>query len=108
MGEDLLEVRIAAPDKASGDALARLLVTERLAACCQVLGPMTSVYRWEDEVRTAEEHLLLAKTTARLFAALEERVRAEHPYDVPEVLAVPVGAVSEPYAGWLAAAFRRA
>ncbi len=108
MGEDLLEVRIAAPDKASGDALARLLVTERLAACCQVLGPMTSVYRWEDEVRTAEEHLLLAKTTARLFAALEERVRAEHPYDMPEILAVPAVGVSEPYAAWLAGAVRGA
>jgi uncharacterized protein involved in tolerance to divalent cations len=97
----LIEVRVAAPDAATAQALARSLVGARLAACTQVLGPMTSTYWWQGEVETAQEHLLLAKTTAELFDPICERVRAEHPYDNPEVLAVPVAGAAPAYAAWL-------
>ncbi|MDF2144887.1 divalent-cation tolerance protein CutA [Knoellia sp. p5-6-4] len=98
---ELIEVRVAAPDAETAQALARALVEGRLAACAQVLGPMTSTYWWEDEVETAQEHLLLVKTTAELFDPICDRVRAEHPYDNPEVLAVPVAGAAPPYAAWL-------
>lgn len=96
-----LEVRVTTPDAASAHRIARLLVEERLAACVQVLPGVTSVYRWEGAVETAAEHLLLVKTDAGHFDDIRERVRAEHPYDTPEVLAVPVAAVDERYAAWL-------
>jgi uncharacterized protein involved in tolerance to divalent cations len=100
---DLIEVRVAVPDAPTAQALARSLVEARLAACAQVLGPMTSTYWWHGEVETAQEHLLLLKTTAELFDPICERVRAEHPYDNPEVLAVPVAGAAPPYAAWLRA-----
>ncbi|HEY3535300.1 MAG TPA: divalent-cation tolerance protein CutA [Pedococcus sp.] len=97
----LLEVRISAPDAEVAQALADLLVGERLAACAQLV-PITSTYRWQGAVETEPEVLVLAKTTAARFAAICARVRAEHPYDNPEILALPVAAAAEPYAAWLA------
>jgi uncharacterized protein involved in tolerance to divalent cations len=69
----------------------------------QVVPGVTSVYRWEGAVESAEEHLLLVKSTAGRFSAIRDRVLAEHPYDTPEVLAVPVVAVDARYAAWLRA-----
>ena len=96
-----VEVRVTAPDAATATRLARLLVEERLAACVQVLPGITSVYRWEGAVETAPEHLLLVKTTSERFEAIRMRVRSEHPYDTPEVIAVPVVAADPRYAAWL-------
>lgn len=101
-GEDqIVEVRISAPDAAVAQALASGLVERRLAACAQVLGPISSTYWWEGAVETAQEHLVLAKTTAGRFEDIREHVRSEHPYDNPEILAVPVTAAAGPYAAWL-------
>lgn len=100
---DLLEVRIACPDGESAQALAADLVGRHLAACAQVLAPMTSTYVWQGRVETSEEVLLLAKTTAGAVDALVAHVEASHPYDVPEVLAVPITAASDGYADWLRA-----
>lgn len=98
---DLIEVRVSAPDAETAQSLARSLVESRLAACVQVLGPMTSTYWWQGSVETEQEHLLLAKTTAELFEPICERLRTEHPYDNPEVLAVPVAGAAPAYAAWL-------
>lgn len=97
----LLEVRISAPDAQVAQRLADLLVGERLAACAQLV-PVTSTYRWQGAVETEPEVLVLAKTTAARFGAICARVGAEHPYDTPEILAVPVAAAAESYAAWLA------
>jgi periplasmic divalent cation tolerance protein len=105
-GTDLLEVRVSAPDAQTAQALASSLVQARLAACAQVLGPMTSTYWWQGAVETAQEHLLLAKTTADRFEAICARVRSEHPYDNPEILAVSVAAAAPPYAAWLRESLR--
>jgi len=99
--DDLIEVRVSAPDGETAQSLARSLVQERLVACAQVIGPMTSTYWWEGRVETEQEHLLLAKTTADRFDPICERVRSEHPYDNPEVLAVPVAGAAPAYAAWL-------
>jgi periplasmic divalent cation tolerance protein len=97
----MLEVRISAPDAEVAQALADLLVGERLAACAQLV-PITSTYRWQGAVETEPEVLVLAKTTVARFDAICARVRSEHPYDNPEILAVPVAAAAETYAAWLA------
>jgi periplasmic divalent cation tolerance protein len=96
-----VEVRITAPDAGTATRLARLLIEERLAACVKVIPDMTSVYRWEGAVETAHEHLLLVTSTAERFEDIRRRVRSEHPYDTPEVLAVPVVAADARYAAWL-------
>lgn len=96
-----VEVRVTAPDAETASRIARVLVDERLAACVQVLPGITSVYRWEGTVEVATEHLLLVKSTSDRFEAIRRRVRAEHPYDTPEILAVAVVAADERYAAWL-------
>ena len=98
-----VEVHLTAPDAATATRLAHLLVEERLAACVQVVPAVTSVYHWEGAVETADEHLLLVKTTAAAFDAIRDRIRSEHPYDTPEVLAVPVVDIDARYAAWAAA-----
>lgn len=100
--EQLVEVRVSVPDEAVGRQLAELLVSERLAACVQVLGEMTSTYVWEGQVERDSERLLLAKTTASRFPRLCARLEDAHPYDTPEILAVPVVGASEAYAAWVA------
>jgi len=98
-------VTTATADEAAD--MARALVEERLAACANVIGPIRSLFRWEGKVDDATEHLLLVKARAADFALLEGRVRALHSYELPEVIALPIGAGSAPYLAWLANATER-
>lgn len=82
-------------------ALARTLVEERLAACVNVLPPMSSVYRWKGQLEHDREQQLVIKTTAGRVAALEARLRALHPYEMPEFLVIRVDEGSATYLGWL-------
>ncbi len=84
--------------------IARILVDEGLAACVHQLGAGMSVYRWEGRVCEQSERLLVIKTTRARYEALEMRLRALHPYEIPEIIAVPVVLGSGPYLSWLAAA----
>lgn len=84
------------------EQLAAALVAERLAACVNVLGPVTSVYRWEGRVERDEEVLLFMKTTRAGVAPLQTRVLELHPYDTPEFLAFEVGSGSSGYLEWVA------
>ena len=86
---------------ADAAALAQTLVDERLAACVNVLPVMTSVYRWNGKVEQDREQQLVIKTTAAQVDALEVRLRALHPYEVPEFLVVLVDGASEVYGDWL-------
>src|SRR5262249_53492470 len=79
------------PDRASAERLADNLVEKKVAACVNILAPCRSVYRWKDEIQHDEEHPLLIKTTEARYAALEQAIRACHPYELPEIIAVPVG-----------------
>ena len=99
---DALVVLVTAPSPEVAAALARTLVEERLAACGNVLSEVRSIYRWEGQVREDAEALLVLKTTRARLEALRDRVLALHPYDVPEVLALPVEAGSAAYLAWLA------
>lgn len=83
--------------------LARKLVAARLAACVQIL-PIHSVYRWQGEVEEAAERLLLIKTRAVMFESVADAIRADHPYDVPEIVMTGIAAGSDPYLAWLAEA----
>lgn len=100
---DTLIVLTNLPDAASAHALAERLVNARLAACANVLAPCTSIYRWQGAVEQAEETPLLLKTSAERYAALEAAIRAEHPYELPEIVAVPVVRGLPAYLAWVAA-----
>lgn len=101
-GTSVVVVFITVPDTASGDRIAQVLVEERLAACVSRVGPLRSVYRWSGAIESSDELLLLAKTTAARFEELATRVRALHPYSVPEIVALPVAAGFLPYLEWVA------
>jgi periplasmic divalent cation tolerance protein len=103
---DTLLVISNLPDRASADRLAQALVERRLAACVNVLAPCRSVYRWQGALESAEEHPLLIKTTADRYSALEEAIRGLHPYELPEIVAVPLTAGLPEYLDWVAAETR--
>ncbi len=100
---DTLLVLTNLPDRETATNLAARLVDERLAACVNVLAPCRSVYRWQGKVEEADEVPLLIKTTRRRYAALEAAIRANHPYELPEIIAVPLACGLPEYLGWIAA-----
>lgn len=89
------------PDMPSSNRIAQALVQERLAACVNVLPPMQSVYRWRGQVETASEHLLIIKIRADDYPLVEQRIRALHSYELPEVIAVPLVGGLAAYLAWL-------
>lgn len=101
-----LVVLVTVPSAEKGAEIARALVEERLAACGNVVPGLRSIYRWEGKVQDDAEALLLLKTTRPRFEALRERVRSLHPYQVPEVLALPVEKGHAAYLDWIAASVR--
>lgn len=91
------------PDRDSALRLAHALLERRLAACVNLLAPCTSLYRWKDALETAEEIPVLIKTRVSLYAEVQEEVRRLHPYEVPELLALPVTAGLPAYLDWVEA-----
>ena len=91
------------PDRAAAERLADLLVGKRLAACVNILAPCRSVYRWNGAVQHDEEHPMLIKTTAERYPELEKALRAGHPYELPEIVAVPIERGLPAYLEWVAA-----
>ena len=90
-----------APNLKEARAIARALVTKRLAACVSVKPGWLSSYRWEGRVQTAKEVLLLIKTTERQFNKIETVIRQNHSYEIPEIIAIPVRKGSKEYLSWL-------
>ena len=91
------------PDQATAGKLAASLVEERLAACVNVLAPCASIYQWKGAVERAAEVPLLIKTTEERYAQLEAAIRAAHPYETPEIVAIPVVAGLPGYLAWVVA-----
>jgi Uncharacterized protein involved in tolerance to divalent cations len=100
---DALLVITSLPDAETARALAARLVEQRVAACVNILAPCHSLYRWEGKVEEAEEVPLLIKTSAARYAALEEAIRAYHPYELPEIVAVRIDRGLPDYLAWVAA-----
>ena len=96
-----LVVFCTCPDAATAARLAKTLVDERLAACVNAIGGVASTYRWNDEVHVDDEVLLVIKTTADRFDAMQSRLVALHPYDVPEFVVLDIERIEGPYRQWL-------
>jgi periplasmic divalent cation tolerance protein len=89
------------PDSAAAECIARTLVAERLAACVNILPIAQSIYMWKGQVESAAEQLLLIKSPARAFRQIEKRIRELHPYELPEVIAVPITSGFKDYLAWV-------
>ena len=89
------------PDRESAEKLAGLLIERRLAACVNILAPCSSVYRWKGEIQHDEEHPLLIKTVEDRYAELETSIRANHPYELPEIIAVSLVRGLPAYLQWV-------
>lgn len=100
---DATVVLVACPDEPTATSIARALVEEGLAACVNVSGEVRSIYRWRGSVEEAGERLLVIKARADRLEALAARIVALHPYEVPELLALPVARGLGPYLEWLRA-----
>jgi periplasmic divalent cation tolerance protein len=98
---DILLVITNMPDAASAEKLARQLIEARAAACVNQLALCTSTYRWEDNIETATEVPLLIKTTREAYSQLEKLIYEAHPYELPEIIAVPVTAGLPAYLDWV-------
>ena len=96
-----IQIQITFPSAELALAMATKLVQEKLVACAQVCGTVQSVYIWKSVCETSKETLLLAKTTLSLFERLEAVVRAEHPYECPQIVALPIVAANADYLDWL-------
>jgi len=102
MEEQAVVVLMTAPSMEAAGQLAEMLVGRRLAACVNILAGIASIYTWKGEVQREAEVLLIAKTTAARFAnGFAEAVQEIHPYDVPEIIALPVTAGWPPYLAWV-------
>src|SRR6266700_968979 len=98
---DCVQVLTTVDSEDDGGRLGRGIVDARLAACVQIVGPIRSLYWWQGKVDDEREWLLLIKTTADRFPALEQHIKANHSYDTPEITAMPIAAGSAEYLGWI-------
>lgn len=102
----LLQAITTTESRATARRIARALVDRRLAACVQTVGPIESIYRWRGKVETAREWLCLIKTTRGRLRKVVATVEMLHPYDTPELIALPIDSGSRRYLDWLAASVR--
>jgi len=90
------------PDREHAEKMAHFLIEQQLAACVNILPSATSVYRWQGKVESANETILLIKTTMARYPDLEAAIKTQHPYELPEIVAVPVNAGLPAYLEWVA------
>ncbi len=99
---EFIQVTTAIDSKEGAQKIARMLVERRLAACVHVAGPITSTYWWQGRIEIEEEWTCAAKTQKELFRNVEEAIREMHPYEEPEIVALPIIAGSQSYLDWIA------
>jgi periplasmic divalent cation tolerance protein len=103
MTTQALLVMTTVPERSAAEALARELLAARLAACIHIGAPVRSLYHWRGQIETADETPLAIKTRAELFPKLQAAILARHPYELPEIVAVPISDVLPAYLDWIAA-----
>ena len=99
---EYIQVLTTVEHKADAENIAKSLVEKRLAACVQILGPLTSYFHWQGKLDSTAEYLCLIKSRDDLFAKLESEIISMHPYDVPEIIVTQVTKGSKDYLNWMA------
>ena len=100
--EEIIQVVTTANDRSIIEKIGRDLVEKRLVACAQILGPIQSIYRWKGTVENAPEWLLLMKSKASLYPVIEGEIRQQHPYELPEIIAINIDKGLAGYLDWVA------
>jgi len=101
MDEDIIQVFTTTEKKEDAERIARALIDAKLAACVQIMGPIESTYRWKGKIERTAEWFCFIKSTQKMYPELESAIKKEHPYEVPEIIAVPVSGGSADYLEWL-------
>jgi periplasmic divalent cation tolerance protein len=104
---EFVMVYVSTSDRVEAERIARVLLDERLVACVNIVDSVFSLFHWEGKVESGKECLLVMKSRSDLFVVLEERVRALHSYDVPEIIAVPIVLGSMAYFDWMRSVLKR-
>ncbi|MCL5072912.1 MAG: divalent-cation tolerance protein CutA [Actinobacteria bacterium] len=102
MREEYIQVLTAFGNKPDAEKSAKILIEKRLAGCVQIIGPVSSTYRWKNEIEEEEEWLCIIKSKKSLYNELEKAIKEIHPYETPEIIAIPVVEGSREYLNWLA------
>lgn len=106
MLENQIVIFCTVPDQESGERIASALVEDRLAACVNLIPGLVSTYRWKGKLHRDAEHLLIIKTAASRFDALCQRLRALHPYELPELIGLPISRGDPDYLRWISESTR--
>lgn len=106
--EDYVQVFTTVGKKEAAEKIAKTLVEKRLAGCVQIVGPIVSTYWWKNNVETAEEWLCFIKSMKKFYPELEKVIKGVHPYETPEIIAVPIISGSKEYLQWLSNELRKA
>ncbi|MEM3549825.1 MAG: divalent-cation tolerance protein CutA [Candidatus Bathyarchaeia archaeon] len=101
MDEPPLIVLVTTRNREEAEKIARILLEEKLIACANILGPLQSLFWWSGKIEEATENLLIIKTRADLFEKLSEIIKAQHSYEIPEILAITIHDGYKPYLNWL-------
>lgn len=99
--EEYIQVITTTEKKEDAERIAKALVEKRLAGCVQIMGPITSTYWWKENIEKVDEWLCLIKSGKDLFEELEKSIKEIHPYETPEIIAMPIIAGSKDYMKWL-------
>jgi len=101
MPNKILLVLCTCPDEASARRLSESLIGSQLAACVNIVNPISSIFAWQGKIDTEQESLLLIKTTEMAYCALEKAIIQQHPYEIPEIIAIPIEQGSADYLNWV-------
>ncbi|MFZ0391689.1 MAG: divalent-cation tolerance protein CutA [Calditrichia bacterium] len=101
MKNDFILAFCTVPDLNTAEKIGEVLVEEKLAACCNIIPGLTSIYRWKEKVEKEPELLLIIKSVHSLLTSLEDRIKEMHPYEVPEIIAMPLMDGSNDYLKWV-------
>lgn len=102
MMTEYIQVLTTLENRDDAEKIARALVEKRIAACVQIMGPLTSFFQWQGKLDSAEEFLCVIKSRSDLFQEMETIIKSMHPYEVPEILATPITKGNKDYLSWLA------
>ncbi|MBN1380226.1 MAG: divalent-cation tolerance protein CutA [Deltaproteobacteria bacterium] len=100
---DFVIITTTTDQRKDAEKIARILIEKKLAACVQIAGPVTSIYPWKGKIETADEWQCVIKSRADLFGQIEAAIKSIHPYETPEIIAVPVDNGSKDYLDWMSA-----
>jgi len=99
--ESYIQVLTTIDKKDDAEKIARAMVERKLAACVQIAGPISSIYRWKGNIESAQEWQCWIKSKAVLYEEIQEAIKSIHPYEVPEIIAIPIVTGSSQYLEWL-------